>query len=207
MPSKESFFSTHCRFSSPWVEHSSAIVMQVLMIFIFLTLFFFYYVVKIEKQQFTHQINYVIDNITEDWSDLIDKFAPDSKEDEKKLIQYILREIDKDLEEEQNKNKDDPSAVKIRENNAYITELAEYTLIVSGIVVGVAFLALFVLHFCLNPLKHFWENLGLICVIAFVEYMFLQHIASSYISADPNKVKYFIIDAVQKFSESQINTQ
>jgi hypothetical protein len=196
----EKIFTSQCRFSSSWVEHAASIFMQVFMIFMFLTIFFFVYVVKVEKEQFVEQINFIVDNLMQDWGRILPVIMPLDRKKSAQIKEDVILDLNRTLKtqrEKAGKNTD------IQDKNEQVKKLARFTLISVGIFVGVGFLALFLLHFCVRPIHHFWENLALIGVIGLVEYLFLQDVASNYRAADPNKVKLYILESVQEFAEQQ----
>lgn len=189
-----------CKIQSSWIEHMASIFMQVFMIFLFLTLFFFYYVVDVEKQVFDRQINLVVDNLMADWTGLIQLVMPVDPQQAQKTKQELINNLDEMIADMQ---KNQAQFQSIRDQNEQVKTLARNTLISFGILVGAVIISLFVLHYCLHPIKHFWENVMIIGVIAMVEYMFLEHVVRNYTSVDPLQVKLRIIRSVQEFADLQ----
>lgn len=180
--------------SNVWIVDGFSLAFQVVFIFAFLTIFFFVYVVKVEKAQFEDQMNYVIDSIlTKDIEKQLLGPVQNTIPQEQlvALIAGIIDGVDYKAE------KDAESGVKsVNIQNASVRSTAFKTL---GIVVGVLILVsvtMLIIGYCL-PVRHqTMEALWVVLFVALTEFTFLQIVASRYKSADPNKVKHALGEAV-----------
>lgn len=180
--------------SNVWIVDGFSLAFQVVFIFAFLTIFFFVYVVKVEKAQFEDQMNYVIDSIlTKDIEKQLLGPVQNTIPQEQlvALIAGIIDGVDYKAE------KDAESGVKsVNIQNASVRSTAFKTL---GIVVGVLILVsvtMLIIGYCL-PVRHqTMEALWVVLFVALTEFTFLQVVASRYKSADPNKVKHALGEAV-----------
>lgn len=180
--------------SNVWIVDGFSLAFQVVFIFAFLTIFFFVYVVKVEKAQFEDQMNYVIDSIlTKDIEkELLGPVQNTIPQEQLvALIAGIIDGVDYKAE------KDAESGVKsVTIQNASVRSTAFKTL---GIVVGVLVLVsvtMLIIGYCL-PVRHqTMEALWVVLFVALTEFTFLQVVASRYKSADPNKVKHALGEAV-----------
>jgi len=180
--------------SNVWIVDGFSLAFQVVFIFAFLTIFFFVYVVKVEKAQFEDQMNYVIDSIlTKDIEkELLGPVQNTIPQEQLvALIAGIIDGVDYKAE------KDADAGVKsVNIQNASVRSTAFKTL---GIVVGVLVLisiTMLIIGYCL-PVRHQTiEALWVVLFVALTEFTFLQVVASRYKSADPNKVKHALGEAV-----------
>ena len=181
----------NCKGNS-WLDEGFALIFQVVFIFTFLTVFFFAYVVKVEKDEFKEQINYIIDNIlTNKIKDLI------PSEISKEMVVAIIAGSIDTLEFKAKKGAE--SSVKdVLKNNDKVRKGAFKTL---GIVIGVLIIITIILligRFCLwNGIAHqVNEALWVVLFVGLTELAFLTLVASKYKSAEPNKVKRQIGSAI-----------
>ena len=180
--------------SNVWIVDGFSLAFQVVFIFAFLTIFFFVYVVKVEKAQFEDQMNYGIDSIlTKDIEkELLGPVQNTIPQEQLvALIAGIIDGVDYKAE------KDAESGVKsVNIQNASVRSTAFKTL---GIVVGALILVsvtMLIIGYCL-PVRHqTMEALWVVLFVALTEFTFLQVVASRYKSADPNKVKHALGEAV-----------
>ena len=187
-----------CQYDISWIQEGVSIIMQVLMIFTFLTLFFFNYVVKVEKKQFLKQVDLVVDDIMHDWFQN-NPILSYSKDYWIQKLKHIQTQIEKEKNDEQNYKRQD----QIDQNNSHVKHLAEKFLLWFAVafVVMVGFLMLF--QVCVHPVSYFLNNSVVLFFIAMVEFLFLENVAGNYISADPNKIKTYILSDLQRFAQQQ----
>ena len=176
----------------PWIQESTSIVMQVFMIFAFLTMFFFLYVVKVEKKQFLRQVDLVVDDIMADWGRM---FGPQDGPSSA-YLKNVLQNIRSSTSSQSNE--------KIDQQNEKVKHLAEKFLAIFGIGLLVVISILVFIRICVQPVSYFFNNLLVLFFIATVEFLFLKLVASQYISADPNKIKTYILSTLRGFAQRQI---
>lgn len=177
-----------------WIIDGFSLAFQVVFVFAFLTIFFFVYVVKVEKAQFEDQMNYVVDTIlTKD----IEKelLGPVKNTIPQEQLVALISGIIDGVDYKAQKNS--ASGVKsVNSQNASVRSSAFKTL---GIVVGVLVFisaSMLIIGYCL-PVRHQTiEALWVVLFVALTEFTFLQVVASRYKSADPNKVKRVLGEAV-----------
>ena len=174
-----------------------SIAFQIVFVFAFLTIFFFVYVVKVEKDEFEEQMNFVVDNIlTENIEkELLGPINQSNTQSE--IVAMVSGLIDMvEFQEGMGSN----AAIKnINDNNSSIRTTAFKTL---SIVVGVLILmsvGMLVIGYCLPVHHQTMEALWIVLFVALTELTFLQVVAKNYKSADPNKVKRVLGSAITKW--------
>lgn len=180
-----------CQFSSPWMKESTKIFMQIFFVASFLCLFFFLYVVKVEKEQFVKQINLIVDNLMNPLLKSIDQIIPDPNN--RKNLSDKLKKIINSWGVQQKVFK------KIKDNNEKLIQKTKKAIINFAVVLFAIVVGVITLHFCANLTSSLFENLIIVFFIGMTEFLFLHFVASRYISADPNKVKYTILNTVQRY--------
>ena len=188
--------SVPCR-NIPWIQEGTSIVMQVFMIFTFLTTFFFLYVVKVEKTQFLHQVDLVVDDIMADWGRL---FGPQQKGG---ISPAYMKQLLQGLVANRSPSSSNQKNERIDQQNEQVKHLAEKFLAIFGVGLLVAISILVFFRICVQPVYYFFNNLLVLFFIATVEFLFLTLVASQYISADPNKIKTYILNSLAKFAQQQ----
>ena len=174
-----------------------SLAFQIVFVFAFLTIFFFVYVVKVEKDEFEEQMNFVVDNIlTENIEkELLGPINQSNTQSE--IVAMVSGLIDMvEFQEGMGSN----AAIKnINDNNSSIRTTAFKTL---SIVVGVLILmsvGMLVIGYCLPVHHQTMEALWIVLFVALTELTFLQVVAKNYKSADPNKVKRVLGSAITKW--------
>jgi len=183
--------AVQCQFVSPWMKEATKIFMQIFFVVSFLCFFFFLYVVKVEKDQFVTQIDFVVDNIVDMVLKNVDQVVPNPE------YRSELGEKLKDLVD--NWQVESQSFKSIQENNDALLDKTKFIVINYAVILLAVVVGLFLLHFCNNMTVHLMENLVVVFFIGLTEFLFLRIVASQYISADPNKVKYVILDTIERF--------
>jgi len=181
-----------CKFISPWVAEGTKIFMQIFFVVSFLSLFFFLYVVKVERDQFEDQVNLIVDNI-----------LTDLKTNAAKIIRSTTQRQDlgKKLEDlVKNWKIPHRQFVEIEENNKILMDKTKKIVISFAVILLALIVTLFVLHFCLHLTRGFIENLIVLLFIGLTEFAFLTIVASKYIAADPNQVKYTILNSIEEYA-------
>ena len=159
------------------------IVISVLFVSTFICVFYFTYVVKVTENVINDQMDYIVKDLSEDLS-----FVPDSVMNQVK--QYVknikvtgMEQVDKDVEE---------SNKKIFWNVIKII----------GISFIIGFVAIYIssLYFKFSMADTIKKDLIILIFVGLTEFVFLQIFGKHYISADPNFVKYTIIDRLQQMA-------
>jgi hypothetical protein len=180
--------------TNTWVVDGFALTTQVVLVFAFLTIFFFVYVVKVEKDEFKDQMNYVVDNILTE--DIEEKIVPTSmsKETIVGLIAGTINGV-----EYKAKQNTQSSVNSVNSKNFSIRKDAFKIL---GIVLGSLVLVssvILVAGFCLPVRRQTIDALWVVMWVAITEFIFLNVVAKNYRSAHPNKVKRTIAGAVERW--------
>jgi hypothetical protein len=174
-----------------------SLAFQIVFVFAFLTIFFFVYVVKVEKDEFEEQMNYVVDNIlTENIEkELLGPINQSNTQSE--MVAMVSGLID--MVEFQESMGSNAEIKNINDNNSSIMTTAFKNL---SIVVGVLILmslGMLVIGYCLPVHHQTMEALWIVLFVALTEFTFLQVVAKNYKSADPNKVKRVLGSAITKW--------
>lgn len=145
----------------------------------FLCVFFFTYTKNVEKSITINNVDTVIEDLFGFLS-----FCP---EPIKILLKQNISKIKIDMEEQDN-------AAEL--NNKKLLKLT------AMVIVPYLIISMIVAYFLIKNenndyIKTICANLYLLCGIILVEFVFLKYIASFYISADPNYVKYKFIDMLK----------
>ncbi len=180
--------------TNTWIVDGFSLVFQVVLIFAFLTIFFFVYVVKVEQTEFKDQMIYVVDNIlTKDIERKI--LGPVNHTISQEQLVALLSGIIDGVEYQT--SKDDTNAIKnINTKNNSIRHNAFKTL---GIILGIVIILTIIMlisGYCIPVLHQTIEALWVVLFIAITEFTFLQVVAKKYKSADPNKVKRTLGNAI-----------
>lgn len=179
------------------IFHIFAILMQVLIAFIFLTLFFFNYVVVVEKHEFKKQVEFIVDNVYQD----VNKIYNDITKDIPNLPVDILPIINTLIDS--NKTEEVINEDILNSNNKIKNK--SYNIIFISIIVMLSLYIIFVLtKKCIPPVvKHFSNGVIIVIFIGIVELCFLTFFSANYISADPNKVRKHIGEALHEYINSR----
>ena len=174
-----------------------ALAFQIVFIFAFLTIFFFVYVVKVEKDEFEQQMNYVVDNILTDDIEREILGPVGHSLPQAQLVALVSGLIDGVEFQASQGSKAGVKSVNDKNNSVRTT--AFKTL---GVVVGILILvsvSMLIIGYCL-PVRHqTMEALWVVLFVALTEFTFLQVVAKNYKSADPNKVKRTLGAAITKW--------
>ena len=170
------------------------ILVQVIFIFIFLTIFFFTYVGQNEKESFKNQINLIIDDIANnvDISNIV-------SEKYKEPI-FIVVNGSLDLAKKSYKKKSERIDNKIKIRNK---KLIGDSLI--WIFMAITFLIIISIIFyhtnlCIPFHMHLKDGLLGVFFIAITELLFLKMITDKYWSVDPIKIRQHIGDSIEKWN-------
>lgn len=187
-----------CSKNNKYVKHTFDIIFQITLITIFLTVFFFSYVSNVEKNEFTSQINFTVNQIITD--DEMRMLIPQNLTEKQKEDLSIV--ISGALEAAKRKSviSLQSSIDDVNKTNSII-KTNSYKLI-GYIVTGVVVLCLIVLTlgYCLpNLINQFNQAVFVVFFIGLTELLFLNLITKKYISANPNKIKATIASAIKEW--------
>lgn len=160
-------------------EQVARIVMSVLFVATFLTIFFFTVVAKVEGQVVDDQIKYLIG----DFGDSLRLLPPQIRQ---KLIDQVTSFKKPDLSDED---------AKVAENNKKIIKKAVILIVVSFVIImlGIYFASR---HFGFSMFDVIRDNMIILAFVALTEVVFLFVFAKHYISVDPNYVKKTFVDKI-----------
>lgn len=179
-----------------WVSDGFALLFQIVLVFVFLTIFFFIYVVNVEKAEFEEEMNYIVDNIL---TEKIEKelLGPIESLPRTQIVSLVAGIIDG---VEYQASMDTKSGVKIVEKqNVSVRTSAFKTLgIVLGVLIIITIIAL-VMGYCISIRHYTIEALWVVFFVAITEFAFLQIVAKNYKTADPNKVKRVLGMSITKW--------
>ena len=185
-----------CRFISYWLDESLKIFMQVFFVVTFLSLFFFLYVVKIEREIFIDQINFVVD-------DLYDSFATDMNETLPPAEQtYLKNQLYDYVNQVQIPPEDDQS---IQDQNNEVLDQTKQIVITIGTILFSIVISLVILRFCTDLPHQLVENIIVLFFMGMSEFAFLNLVTKKYIASNPNHVKLYFLQEVVNYANQKTN--
>lgn len=184
-----------CQYN-PWLINGFTFAYQIVFNFAFLTIFFFVYVVKVEKQEFEDQMNYIVDSILTDEvkSNFFALYPNTNKENLVSIIGGTIDQLKFDSE-----RKEQSSISKVNKENSKIQRKSFMILLISVIVLIISTVILLLIGYCLPVYKQSVEALWVVLFVGITELTFLQLITKKYKSADPNKVKRSLALAISNW--------
>lgn len=196
-------------YDSDLIRFIYAIIFQVVLIFMFLTIFFFAYVVRVEKEDYSRQIQIIVDDIyvKEDIGDLlnsgIDKITENQSITKKQIQQMIDTGIQQSKTSSSASMKDKITETETKNKKVRITGIM-------GVVIGLVLLIAVTLigvvtNFCIPVYSQLKETLIIVFFVGLTEFTFLTLIASKYISADSYKVQRQFGDALVEYADTKIS--
>lgn len=162
------------------------VLTQTIFIVIIITLFYFFYVPFIEKNIVKKQVDDIVKNLADD----IHIFLPKEQLDYiKDFIKTILPNIDFSQKDKE-----------VEENNRKVLKKA-FLYIGISIIIGI--LILFFLHYKYSKVLNFKQiyitNIFLSLGVAITYFLFVSFIIGNYKAADPNYVKFNLLNVINKF--------
>jgi hypothetical protein len=181
-------------------------LIQITIIFAFLTLFFFSYVSKVENEEFKNQIDFVVDSIYKRYSQEINNLV-NSNGINKNYIKaeiYGLIDLDEDKINKTSKTENQD----IKNNNKKILDNALFYVITTAIVCFIVLSLIFIISYniygCYLPIGEFLkEGFILLIFIFIIEFLFLNIIVKNYITSNPNIIKTKITSAIIKYIDER----
>jgi hypothetical protein len=181
-------------------------LIQITIIFAFLTFFFFSYVSKVENTEFKHQIEFVVDSIYKRHSQEINDNINSKKVDKDYIKAEIYGLID--LEEDKINKTSKSENEDIDNNNKKILDNSKFyviiTAIISFIILSLLFIISYYMYGCYLPINSFVkEGVILLVFIFIIEFLFLNIIVKNYITANPNLIKNKIASSIIKYIDKR----
>ena len=161
-------------------EFFFTVLIQVTLIFIFITIFFFTYAKNKEKDVVINNINLLLDSMIP--NDLVAILPTNYK----KIIIDNLNSI--------KSNRSDDNIVK--ENNKKVFRNAITILLIVLFLISIL---LFIYKKNVPLSSIFIQSFIIVFFVGLTEYIFLTFFASKFISVDPQLIKYTFINEIQKF--------
>ena len=186
-----------CKFISYWLDEAVKIFMQVFFVVSFLSLFFFLYVVKVEKEVFVDQVQYVV-------NDLYNGFSPEKLNPIVPPIYqpYIKKQLYDYVSNVQIPPQDNQSIES--QNNEVIDKTKEIVVIIGTVLFSVV-TALIILRFCTNLSHQFLENIIVLAFMGLSEFAVLNLVTRNYIASNPNHVRLYFLQGVVEYANSKKN--
>lgn len=179
------------------------IILHVLILFTFLTIFFFAYISKLEKQNLDSLTNDLVQNKTSKVLDELNDFQKkaDALSDKiplgKKVVNIDWNKLNNVTDNMMAKSKE--ASPEIKKNN---DNLFRESMIIIGVLFFLFIGSIIVFKFILKydiDLKHiFLMNLIVFSIAGGVEFLFFNFIASKYIPVTPDVTTNEVIDVIKK---------
>lgn len=196
-------------YDSDLIKFIYAIIFQVVLIFMFLTIFFFAYVVRVEKEDYSRQIQIIVDDIyaKENVGDLLNSGIDTITESPSITKDQIRQTIDTGIQQSKASSsasmKDQITETETKNKKVRITGIM-------GVVIGLALLIAVTLigiisNFCIPVYSQLKETLIIVFFVGLTEFTFLTLIASKYISADSYKVQRQFGDALVEYADTKLS--
>ena len=157
------------------------IILNIVFMGTFLTIFFFTYAHKVEQQVFTNQINYITNDLLSD----INVVVP---QDTRPLLTAYLNDV-------QPPNYSSLDAQVTASNEAIKSKV--FKIMIPTVIVALLTTFFMAQKYGFSYKEIFVQSMLTICVVGLVEYTFLKHFGSQYYSADVNMVKRKLLLAMQ----------
>ena len=179
----------------------SSSFVQSAIVFIFLTIFFFSYVSTIEKEEYKTQLEFIVDDIFDDYNDNLKTIFPKEKKHKdvvKTLIYGFIDHTENELADStKNIEKEiDERNKKIIHNSIFLV-LAYTTLVIF----------ILCLLYCVGNhfsfIDHFKEGIFILFFIFLVEFAFLNIIAKHYVSGNSNYVVKSITSSIMNYIKNR----
>jgi hypothetical protein len=169
------------------------VILQVILMFVFLTIFFFTYMGIVEKDSFKLQMNIIVDDLFDDIK--VRDYVQPGQEDTAIFILYGLSEVARKNSLKNAKKED----VEINDRN---TKIKNKAFICVGIAIGLLVVIISILVFSGHHVPfalHIKESIIVLLFVALTEIIFLNVITKNYWSVDPSQVRYQLGESVKKW--------
>jgi hypothetical protein len=160
-------------------ETISGIILSVIFVATFLSIFYFTYVAKVENDIVVQQIQYLIDDFTKDMKFLSPQELQLVKSNLKKMKHQDLSSQDADVE---------------KSNHAIMMKTIYFIIVLN--VVGLVIVYFISKKYGFNMLDLLKKNFIILISIALTEFTFLNLFVRNYISIELNEIKLLILDKI-----------
>ena len=193
---------TQCK-NNPYVKNTFDIIFQVTLIAIFLTVFFFTYVSNVEKEEFQKQLDLIVDDLLSDQD--IRSIIPQNLSQTQKDNLAIV--ISGSLEAAKTKSTiNEQNAINdVINNNSKVKSATYKKIFYVLIIIIILCIIVLLLGYCLPLIYQIKEATIVVFFVALTELMFLEIIAKNYISANPNKIKAEVAQAIKEWLKDNPN--
>jgi len=168
------------------------VLIQVLCIFAFLTIFFFTYAKNIEGEVVQNQVNFLLD-------DLSGIHLGSLPENVKAMFKNQLNNLEINTPENENIGK------QIEDSNNKIESMSYKTLaIASAIVIGIVIISFILSKKGVNYFKNldlskiFKETFVILIAVGLTEFVFLTYLGSKHVAIDPHLLKAHLLNNIKK---------
>lgn len=163
-------------------KHIAQIILNVILVATFITIFYFTYAKNIEEQILIKQMKYITNNLLDDFSLFVPKTQfPILKKSLQNMKEPDLTDQDKE----------------VAENNKKVMKQT-FAVLIPVVIVSLLVMLFIVYTYNLPLTDILMQGLLTLIVVGIVEFVFLKYLGGNFYSADPNYVKYKIIDEIQK---------
>jgi len=189
--------------NNPYVKNTFDIIFQVTLIAIFLTVFFFTYVSNVEKEEFKKQLDLIVDDLLSDQD--IRSIIPQNLSQTQKDNLAIV--ISGSLEAAKTKSTiNEQNAINdVINNNSKVKSATYKKIFYVLIIIIILCIIVLLLGYCLPLIYQIKEATIVVFFVALTELMFLEIIAKNYISANPNKIKAEVAQAIKEWLKDNPN--
>ena len=162
-------------------EEIASIIVSVLFVSTFICVFYFTYAVNIEEEVIDNQIDFIVKDLVNDLRIIPDEY--------KIQLKHVIQNA-----KPSNMTGADETVAK---NNKEIF-LSAIKIVSIGFAIGMILVYLSSLYFGFGMKDILIKNSIILIFIGLTEFIFLSVFGKKYISADPNFVKYTIVDRLQQ---------
>jgi hypothetical protein len=193
---------TQCK-NNPYVKNTFDIIFQVTLIAIFLTVFFFTYVSNVEKEEFQKQLDLIVDDLLSD-QDIRNIIPQNLSQTQKDNLAIV---ISGSLEAAKTKSTiNEQNAINdVINNNSKVKSATYKKIFYVLIIIIILCIIVLLLGYCLPLIYQIKEATIVVFFVALTELMFLEIIAKNYISANPNKIKAEVAQAIKEWLKDNPN--
>jgi len=193
---------TQCK-NNPYVKNTFDIIFQVTLIAIFLTVFFFTYVSNVEKEEFQKQLDLIVDDLLSD-QDIRNIIPQNLSQTQKDNLAIV---ISGSLEAAKTKSTiNQQNAINdVINNNSKVKSSTYKKIFYVLIIIIILCIIVLLLGYCLPLIYQIKEATIVVFFVALTELMFLEIIAKNYISANPNKIKAEVAQAIKEWLKDNPN--
>lgn len=171
--------------------------MQVMFIFIFLTIFYFTYVAGVEKNEFISQIDFIVDDLTTEGQQGIDNTLKTVEGDRYTLLSVVDGLIDSLEQKAVDQTISTNNDIEVI-NEGVQTRSYELLAMICPAIFGIVVIFT-ILGYCTKLWSSVMQGLLAVGFVALTEFSFLMLITSQYQAADPNQVKRSFGTKVQEW--------